>query len=450
MATETIKTREQFIGLLREAFPEMLRQDPNILFEALGNDREKLSETLRKLGFLVSAEALDPKAVVEANREALDDGRILSGFGATIRERCQQFARTYRDPVTGRERVSYLWGENRELAAAWFRAFFSADKRDPVTERFLRDIARELNQKVRAPATPLTADTGTGGWNLVPTLVAAQIFEEKTERFVLRGLVQSFTSASPLRIPRRTSLVTVTTGMSGTDLSEVDTGATLGSVLLSPNRVGALAYIAPDVAMAASVGPVQYFINQFALALAKWAQDKIVAGNEGDREPRGITTLPTSGGNTFDLAKTATWDNTSKATRRKSFKKLYYAIGQEHREADVFVWITNNDGVQAMHDTNDLDEKLFEEAPPGGFPTYLRRRVVETSAIATSGGQTTVLAGDMSQYAWLESPAGLELETTREGGKAWESHTIGVKVVEHVDGAPIIPPAFGKMTGVNV
>ena len=69
------------------------------------------------------------------------------------------------------------------------------------------------------------------------------------------------------------------------------------------------------------------------------------------------------------------------------------------------------------------------------------------AAIVTSG-TTTVIGGDFSQYAWLESPEGMRIEQTTVGGEAWVSDTIGIKMVQWLDGAPITPQAFVSTTAV--
>jgi hypothetical protein len=151
-------------------------------------------------------------------------------------------------------------------------------------------------------------------------------------------------------------------------------------------------------------------IGQLAEALAKDYQRTIVIGSASKREPRGILGLATSGLPLADMAQTSTYDNTSNQTKRDSIRKLYYKVNQPHRESPRFVWITNNDGVQTMNSVNDLNQQPFTDAKEGQPPKYIGKTVVETLAIVSATGpeSTTLVGGDMGQYAWLEWPGVVE------------------------------------------
>jgi HK97 family phage major capsid protein len=453
MSEQQIETREAFVGLLEEALPDLIKKNPQFVLDALVANREAMVESLRNQGLFVSTEAASARTVINMRDEAVAAGRILGGFGARTRESVKHLGRRYYDPVRQKERITYLSDPEIEASAErWIMAMLQKDYRHPATGEHARELADKLNEasKVRAPSTPITTEVGTSGGILVPTVVAAEIFEETTERFVLRGLVQIFTSAQPLRIPRRIALITVSRGAPATDLDEADPNI-LGAVNLSPERVGALAYIEPRLAQAAAVGPVRWIIQQFAEAIARDDQRVIVAGDANLREPTGINTLPTADANAYDNIKSVTWDNTSNATRRAGFREMLYSLSQYHRMQPSYRWIGNADLIAMASGLNDSDSPLFFRDAEGQNPErILNRGVVETTSLATSGDATTVLCGDLGQYAWQEVPGGLRMEQTEVGGQAWESDTIGIKVVQEVDGAPVIPPAFCKMASVDV
>lgn len=444
MKTLDIQTKEQFTGLINEAVRALIAEDPQLIINALAGNAEGTRAALEKSGIIIGdAVAGSAARVVAGAYRRSEDAQPIRGFGARIRRVAQH--QTYTDPVTGRTRRNYLAGSVGEQADAWMRAFLSKDGIDSVTGKSQRALAGEMNAATRAPATPLTGEPGTAGSILVPTQVAAQIYEEMVERFVLRDRVDVFVSAAPLRIPRRTSRVTVSRGAPATNLGEKDFTGTLGDVTLSPERVGALTYVDPALALAAAVGPTQWVIGQIAEAMALDVQRCIVAGEQAVREPRGINTLPLAGGNLWDRAKTAAYTATDNATKRDSFRKLYYALAQAHRESPRTLWIVNNDVMQVMASLNDTNQRPFEEATGGNPTRFLGKEVVETSALVTAANTASALIADMAQYAWLESPDGLRIEQTTVGGEAWVSDTIGVKAVQSIDGAPVIPPAFGSI-----
>lgn len=444
----TIRTAEAF----RQVLTDVVTEHPQIVLDAMAGNPEAVRTSLEKLGFFVADPSIVNTAqVLQARKDAVDTGRLIDGFGGRIRQSMRQYARTVKD-VRGNEKVTYLSDpEVEKLAERWILAAIQKNGRNPTTGEDVRELYDKLQEATRAPTTPLTSEEGTSGGVLVPTIVAAEIFEETTERFVLRGLVQVFSSASPLRIPRRVMLVNVYRGAVATDITEDDPNI-LGSVNLTPERVAAIAYIEPRLAQAAVVGPVRYIISQFAEAIARDDQRVIIAGDPNLLEPTGIMTLPTADTKVYNNAKTATWDNTDNSTRRKAFRTLIYQLSQFHRMSPGIRWIGNSDLIAMAAGLNDNDQRnFFQDAGPGTPEKILNREIVETSAIATSGTpDTTVLVGDMNMYAWQEVPGGLRLDQTTVGGEAWVSDTIGVKVVQEVDGAPVIPPAFGSMPSVNV
>jgi HK97 family phage major capsid protein len=440
---EKITTQEQFRAALRDAVPDLIRENPEVFVTAMAGDREKFAEALRGAGFVVGQQDMQAAMVAAkvAQEEAITDGRVTNGFGAREMEAVRHLGRRVRG-FDGRMRTTFL-GERELMQAAesWFRALMNGGN-DPVSRKSIHEIADGINRGVRAPSTPLSGDIGTAGGHLVPSPIVAEIFMEMNERFVLGSWVSVYRSAAPLRFLRRLSQITLSRGGNAGDISEKDFGGTLGSITLSANRVSAITYVDPQLANAAVIGPVQYVIGQFAEAWAKDVQRVIVAGDRASLEPVGINTLPTSGGNAYDRAKTATFVGTDNATVRNSVRSGYYQLSQMARESSKFLWIGNADVISKLASTNDTNQQLFRDAAAGSMPTFMNKPIVETSAIVTAGGNATLLGADMSQYAWIEGAQGLRMEQTTEGGQAWASDTIGIKLVAWVDGAPIIPPSF--------
>ena len=437
-------TRDEARRLLEEGLPELLASNPEAIAAAMGNDTDAMKVAFEKAGFSVTErESITPADVLEVKDEMTRSGRLDAGFGSAIRARVPH--QRYEDPITGTTSRTYLWGETQELAEAWWRAFFSkGDSTDYVTGKTRRELFGELEERVRAPADPFLGDVGEAAGSLVPTLIQAEIFEQLNELFVMKGLVQIFTSPGPLDVPRRVVEVTVSRGGVATDLTEDK--PELGHVHLAHNRVGVVTYIDPRLAAAAAVGPVRWVTGQIAEALAKDDQRTIIAGTESDSEPRGVLGLPTSGGNAFDRMNTVAYDNTDAFTERSTTKEAFYAIGQQHRIKPSFMWVANNDGLRELTTHNDTNQTPWTDEGD----MYLRKRVIESLALTTAASATTILGGDWSQYAWLEHPLGLRMEQSTVGGRSWESDTIGVKAVQYVDGAPIIPPAFVSLTSVDV
>lgn len=441
-----IETHDQLLQFMRDNMGTLLQENPEVVFQALAQNEEGFQRALETAGFTVAERnVMDPQDVVGGLRMARQDRLIDTGFGASIRKRCDSVR--YVHPVTGKARRTFITSHDQEdLAYRWIVAFFSRNWKHPQTGEDILDIREKLERGVRAPSDPLLGDIGEAGAGMVPTVIAAEIFELMNEAFPLKGMVQTFTSATPLEVNRRTVEVTVNRGGSATDIDEDK--PELGPVRLSPERVAVLTYVDPKLARASAQGPVRWVLEQIAEAMEKDDQRVIVAGNPGQREPRGILNLPTSGGNSWDRANTNAYDNSSVKTERASMETAYYAVPQKHRQSGSFAWIANSDGVRELFSHNDQDKKPFDDE--GERERYLRKTLVETTALSTSGSATTILGGDMDQYAWLESPQGLELEQTREGGEAWESATIGVRAIQYVDGAPIVPGAYSIVTSVDV
>ena len=438
------QTREQLRQLIHDEIGNVVREDPQVVLSAMANDPDGMRAGLTKLGFSVrEVQGITPDDVVGAKDTAMRHGRLDGGFGAHFRAACR--AESWHDPRTGRKRLRYVYGEAEQHAEAWFRALWSKDLTDPETGRGIREIRATLEKFVRAPTDPFLGETGENAASLVPTLVAAQVFEVMNEMFVLKGMVQVFTSDAPLNIPRRIGEVAVSRGGRATQIDE--SVPDLDDVKLSPERAAVLAYIDPVLAGAAAVGPVLYVTEQIGEAMAKDDQRVILTGLAVNREPRGILNLPTAGpAEVYDRAKTEAYVATSRDTQRQSVRRALFKIGQRHRQSDRFVWVTNSDGIAVLANHNDTDQRPFDDQND----TYLRKPVVESEAIATALGETTLMGGDMRQYAWLEALRGLRFDTTTVGGEAWNSDAIGVKAVQYVDGAPVTPPTFVIVPDVAV
>jgi HK97 family phage major capsid protein len=448
-----IENLEGLRAVLKEALPDLVKEHPEIVLSALAGAPDALRKAFESAGMIVGTKTGDlTKEVVAGYREAQAEGIIPRGFGTRFRKPMAPFARGVWDSDLNRRTTTYLDNTSEAMASRWFMAFLSNDRR--YEGKTVHEYYEELQRfaTARTPATPMTIEPGTGGGYLMPTIVAAEVFEYMNERFILRNFVEVFVSANPLDIPRRTQLVTVSRFGAAQPTPEANLAGILGQVRLAPQLVGALTYVDPRLALAASVGPIRWVIGQLAEAMAKDYQRVITAGQRPIREPEGILSLPTAGGNVWDQAQTFTFTGTSPQTARDSIRSLYYQIHQPHRESNRFVWITSNQGVQTMNALNDLNQQPFKDAVNGQPATYMGKTIVETTAISVAGGSpptTTLACGDMGQYGWLESPDGLMLQQTDIGGDAFVTNTIAVKVVQSCDGAPIIPNAFGQMTGVG-
>lgn len=449
-----IETKAELQELLRTEFAGIVAENPQLVLDAMAKNPEALRASFAAAGFIIGDKAAEgsTRAVMTSYREGQAEGTIASGFGSRVRKAVRSHARRVLDEDTGRQRTTFLDETTEPMVESWFRAFLNAKAGagavDPETNEHIGTIRDRLNKATRAVTVPMTMEAGTGGGFLLPLLVAAEVFEYMNERFLLRGMVEVFVSSGPLQIPRRLSQVTVSRMAPAATTVEKNVAATLGSVKLSPELVGAVTYIDPRLALAAAVGPVRWIIGQLAEAMAKDYQRTIIAGNQLLREPMGISSIPTAGAAAADMMQTATYTGTSNQTKRDSIRTLYYQIAQPHRESSRFVWIASNAGVQVMASVNDLNQAPFKDAVNGQPATYMGKTLVESTAVTVSSLTSTLYCGDMGQYAWLESPEGLSLQQTDVGGDAWLTNTIGIKIVQSVDGAPVIPQAFGSMASM--
>jgi HK97 family phage major capsid protein len=454
--TQKVENMEQFMGVLKDAVPELLRSHPQIFIDAMANSRDAMVTSLRAAGFVVADGAADPALVRAARHEAIEEGLVLGGFGT--RTRSNEGLRLKSVHVAGRGlRRSYIGDlETEKMCNAWLRAFMAKDGVDHISKENVFQLHEKLERGMRAPAAALTNEVGTAGGYMIPTIIAAEIYMEMTERFVLQGMVQVYVSDQSLQIDRRTALVAVSRGQVATNIGEVDFRNTIGMVKLDPQRVGALTYVSPRLANASAMGPVRYVISQLAEALARDAQRCIVGGVKANLEPIGIDSLPTADPQAFNNVKTQAWTNTDLASQRQSIRKAYYKISQPHRETANFIWVTNSDGFSTLSALNDMNQPNFFRDPQadGSQPTMLGKRIIESSAIVTDAtpnpDTTKLLGGDMGQYAWQETTGGLRIDQTAVGGEAWVSDTIGIKAVQEYDGAPVIPPAFVKISDMAV
>ncbi len=441
---------EKFV---KDSFPELLRAatGPQALLSAAAGDAEGMRAALEAAGWGVHERSISPGFLAGAYREQIAFGSIDNAFGSHVRSRCMGIQYSDED---GRKRTTFI--HNPEVVNdchAWMRAvILKRDSMgvDPVTRDNAMTIRDRLEKWVRAPGSGEVhtgADGSSGSMGAtVPTIIAAEVWQLIAESYPLPGLVQKYVSAAPLRIPREKDDVTVYTGGNLTDLT--GTKATVDYVQLSPNRVGAITFVDPQLALASAIGIVRYVINRLARAYARFLQDSIISGN-GTGKPKGWLAQETANVDERLNIKVQPYDDTDQTSKRGSVRRGLYQVPQYHRgenpATSTFRWVGNGECAVELESHNDTDKEPWSDE----LQTYLRRKYVETTQIATEDSATTLLGADFNAYAMQESPSGMEIEQTREGAGAFEAHAIAVKIVTHIDGDVILPNAGVLVTGVN-
>ncbi|HUX29222.1 MAG TPA: phage major capsid protein [Thiobacillus sp.] len=82
----------------------------------------------------------------------------------------------------------------------------------------------------------------------------------------------------------------------------------------------------------------------------------------------------------------------------------------------------------------------------GGIP-LLQTTTVGVGTYPGSN-ETYLIGGDWTRYKVLES-ANLIVEVTREGGDAWTKGQIGIRVLKHFGGGPMLPATFVVIKGIS-
>jgi len=305
---------------------------------------------------------------------------------------------------------------------------------EKVLKFFKAVVSRDYMTLAELKALGETTDTA-GGY-LVPPEFRAQLVEELPKITVMRNVATVVPVNSPAgNMPTVTAKPTVTIGSENTAITE--TSASFGQITWQLQRLNALIPISRELLMDAKVDIVALIRRWFAEAIAQ-KEDELFTNGSGTGEPLGFR-------NATGVA-SVTYDST------KPYDVIVDLIAQiPHQYRKKCVFMTSPKGESILMKIKDAQGRpIFTQAQDGGirilgYPLIINANIPEN--LGANSNETEIWFGDFSYY-WIFDKGEYSVESTMEGGNAFVNHQVLLKVVNYIDGKPVLTTPFAKMVAV--
>lgn len=220
----------------------------------------------------------------------------------------------------------------------------------------------------------------------------------------------------------------------GTENSTISTtSATLSQTTISVHRMNALMYLSRELVADSSPSAIQWITDEFVDAV-KNEEDAVIAAGSGTGRPKGLSQLSIS-----SVAQSGGFDFNDLKTLEHLLPIAYRKRGD--------CWFYMHDSVmQAIEMLQDSQNRpLFLRDLSGKKPDMLFGYPVE---VQNDLPRTELYFGDLKRTYILLDRQQLSVETTREGGDAWQKHQVGMKITERIGGDAVRTDALVKLTGI--
>ena len=272
----------------------------------------------------------------------------------------------------------------------------------------------------------------TEGGHLVPEEFRAEVVRELFDIGVMRGLARMVPmNTDTLDIP--TLAARPAAYWKSEHAVITTTSAEFGQVTLNPyvliTRIPASREIVADSA----INITSFFTQLFAEEIAR-AEDKAFFTGSGSGRPRGINqetlkTVAAGGVLNFD-----------------DMISLFYKLQAPHRRSPSAAFIASRRILEILRKVkNGNNDYIWQPSVQLGQPDrVLGVPVLEQNDLS----EDQIYFADWSYY-YIGDRETLAVETTLEGGTAWERHRVEIKAYERVDGKASILTPFAKITGIQ-
>lgn len=286
----------------------------------------------------------------------------------------------------------------------------------------------------------LSVASPAGGGYLVPTEFRAEVIVELAKMPVMRNIVRVIPIGAKMDVPA----VTTKPGMSwpGENAMANSQPPVFGSVPLVAKLGLASVPMSRSLFADAGVDIVALLTQLFAEAFAA-GEDAVIVNGTGTGQPKGfrtetVTAVAQAGANLAgdDLI------------------NLYHAVPSQYRRNGT--WLIPDSVVAKIRKLKETTTGNYLWVPglAGAPATIQGRPVMEQNDIPTNLGsgspanESEIWFGDWSFYYLGENQV-MGVESTTEGGDAFEKHQVLVKAFEEIDGKLAVPNAVRKLTGVK-
>lgn len=274
----------------------------------------------------------------------------------------------------------------------------------------------------------------TGGF-VVPDELSGEVIALRNLVGVLRREARTVTMGSDhISVPRRTAGATAVFVGENTAISE--TNLAWDQVALTAKKVGLLSRVSTELSEDSAVALVEYFIEEFAHAIASVEDD---CGFNGDGTSAyggmiGLTKLAIDGAHAAGKVTAASGHDTFDELDASDLSAVMAALPEQHFENAS--WYISAYGMARSFGRLGMSSAGFRQTPNGRRPimTYAGFPIVTTPKLPGSGdqsGKVMLAFGDLRNAAVIGSRTTMELRSS--GARYMDTDQIGYRATVRFD-----------------
>ena len=221
----------------------------------------------------------------------------------------------------------------------------------------------------------------------------------------------------------------------GTENTTISTSsASLTQTTITVYRMNALMYLSRELVADSQPPALQWIQDEFVDAVLN-EEDAVIAAGSGSGRPTGLTQLSINSvaqGGGFDY---------------RDIKGVEHKLPIAYRKRGNPWFYMHDDVMRSVEQLQDSQNRpLFLRDLSGKKPDMLFGYPVEVS---NNLPRTEMYFGDLKRTYILLDRQQMSVDTTTEGGSAWEKHQVGMKITERIGGNAVRTDALVKLTGIG-
>ncbi len=279
----------------------------------------------------------------------------------------------------------------------------------------------------------LSEGTDSEGGYLVTPEFKTDILRQLHDNGIFRKHVRVIpTTSDSVNFNVEDTLPKVTWGTENTTIST--TSATLDQTTITVYRMNALMYLSRELVADSQPPALQWIQDEFVDAVLN-EEDAVIAAGSGSGRPTGLTQLSlqtVAQGGGFDYRDIKGLEHKLPIAYRKQGNAWFYMHDDVMRSAEQL-----QDSQNRPLYLHDLDSSKPDKLM--GYPVEVSNNLPRTE----------MYFGDLKRTYILLDRQQMSVDTTTEGGNAWEKHQVGMKITERIGGNAIRTDALVKLTGIS-
>lgn len=399
--------------------------------------REQRAALVVKMREILNAAEKESRQLTAEERSEYD--RIeadVDGFGETI-ERQEKLEKREKALADAEPRIVPPGKPGEQRTTPTGDMYATPEYRNSFWNAFGVPLAQGERRSIN-----LTTDAD-GGYLVTPTQLQADLVRALDNATIVRQLasVLSVREAKTFRFPKLTAGANCAAWATEEATGDLESGIALGAVDLTPHPLAGKTYVSRTL-ISQGILPVEQFVtNEMAYKFATTEETAYLTGS-GSGQPLGVFTTSANGINT----------DRDTAAASSTVLAAEDLINTKHSVASQYwanaVWIFHRDVIKAIRKIKAVTDGqfLWQPALTQGNPDTLLGHPVKVSEYAPStmtAGLAVGLFGDFKLGYRIIETAPIRFERLME--LRAEYNQIVIIGRKEVDGAPVLPAAFGRL-----